>query len=63
MSEAKLVPVSGRKAPTNGVAGIWSWRPDGELIGTVVYVHGMFDSADTAWKGTLGTYKIGRAHV
>jgi hypothetical protein len=56
VSEPKLVPVSGRKTPANGIAGIWSWQPDGDLIGTVVYVHGMFDSADTAWKGTLGTY-------
>ena len=56
MSEAKLIPVSGRKTPTNGTAGVWSWQPDGELIGTVVYVHGMFDSADSAWEGKLGKY-------
>ncbi len=56
MSAAKLVPVGGRKTPANGTAGVWTWQPEGDLIGTVVYVHGLFDSADTAWKGTLGAY-------
>jgi murein DD-endopeptidase MepM/ murein hydrolase activator NlpD len=56
VSEPKLIPVQGRKTPAHGTEGIWSWQPDGDLIGTVIYVHGLFDSADTAWKGTLGSF-------
>jgi hypothetical protein len=56
VSDAKPIAVSGRKTPTNGIARIWTWQPDGDLIGTVVYVHGMFDNVNTAWKGTLGSF-------
>lgn len=62
MSEPKRIAVTGHKAPRHGVDAVWTWRPDGDLLGTVIYVHGMFDNADTAWKGTLGSFTSNKVY-
>jgi len=62
VSEPKRIVVTGHKAPRNGVDAVWTWQPDGDLLGTVVYVHGMFDNADTAWKGALGSFTSNKVY-
>src|SRR5687768_15975795 len=42
--------------PKNGVEGIWTWKPDGELVGTIIFVHGMFDNVNTTWAGDFAHY-------
>ncbi len=43
--------------PKKGVQGVWTWAPEGELLGTVIFVHGMYDNAETSWKGDFAHYK------
>ncbi len=55
MSE-RTIEVKGRTTPRNGVPKIFAWNPDGELLGTVIFIHGLFDDAESAWNGTLGKH-------
>ena len=57
MSEGRFVPVDpppntkDRVFPKDGSKEIWVWQPDGDLIGTVIFVHGLFDNVRTCVKG------------
>lgn len=55
MSE-RAIDVPGRNKAHNGVAKVFAWNPEGELLGTVIFVHGLFDDAESAWNGTLGKH-------
>ncbi len=40
-----------RKFPKDGTRGIWIWQPEGDLIGTIIFVHGLYDNVVSAVKG------------
>ena len=42
-----------------GKEGIYTWRPEGELLGTVVFVHGVYDNIETSWNGHFGVLNDG----
>src|SRR5437016_5079444 len=50
-----------RRKPANrprwkGKEELVVWQPEGEPIGTVVYVHGVYDNVETAWAGDYGKF-------
>lgn len=66
---ASFVPAPGRKPSPDrtatlgksyrwkGKEGIFVWQPEGEPLGTVVFVHGVYDNAETSWNGDYGSFK------
>jgi len=40
-----------RKFPKDGTRGIWIWQPEGDLLGTIIFVHGLWDNVESSVKG------------
>ncbi len=57
MSEGRFIPIEpppntkDRVFPKDGSKEIWVWQPEGDLIGTVVFVHGLWDNVRTCLRG------------
>ncbi len=42
-----------------GKEGIYTWQPEGDLLGTVIFVHGKYDNVETSWSGDFGHFDSG----